>query len=108
VGKTFIVQHGIESLGFSRIYMPVSGTFFFGIYRNDMYDCILFEEFDYECYKTKFWQIKRAIERKSLGVDCKNEASRMLTVERKDPVHLLVTNSRSVLLRCPLVCRLRQ
>jgi len=105
-------KHSLSNMelrvGFSRIYMPVSGSFFFGIYRNDIYDCILFEEFDDECYKTNFWQIKRAIERKAFGVDCKNEVSRMLTVERKDPVHLLVTNSRSVLLRCPLVCRLRQ
>jgi len=65
-----------------REFTCLSGSFLFGIYRNDMYDCILFEQFDYECYKTHFWQIKRAIERKPFGVNCKNEASRVLREKR--------------------------
>jgi hypothetical protein len=45
------------------------GPFFFGYYWNDIYGIILFEEFEYDCFKTNFWQLRRVLERKNLAVD---------------------------------------
>jgi len=64
VGKSLTVRSGISNLGLSRVYMPLPGPFFFGYYWNDIYDIILFEEFEYDCFNTNFWQLRRVLERK--------------------------------------------
>ena len=82
VGKSFIVGQAIHELGCERVFMSVPGSFFFGNFKNESYDIIVFEEFEYDTYKSNFWQIKRVIEGKSIGVDCKNETPRCIKVKR--------------------------
>lgn len=71
IGKTFIVSRVCKELGLSRVYLPVPGNFFFSDFRNSCYDIVLFEEWEYDTFKSNFYQIKRVLDGSSLPVDVK-------------------------------------
>jgi hypothetical protein len=52
IGKSFMVKACLDALGLSRVYMPVPCSFFFGEFRKDLFDCVLFEEWDFDLFKT--------------------------------------------------------
>jgi hypothetical protein len=80
IRKTFIVEQACKNLGFSKFYLPVPGNFFFATYRPELYDYLLFEEFEFDTYKSNFWQIKRVLERKPFGTDVKFRDARSIRV----------------------------
>jgi predicted ATPase len=53
VGKTFIVRKAFEAQGYSCKYLPLPGTFFMGTFDPSCYDHTVFEEFDYDLFRSK-------------------------------------------------------
>jgi hypothetical protein len=78
IEKTFIDEQGYKCLGFSKFYLRVSGIFFFATYRPERYDCVLYEEFEFNAYKSNFWQLKRVLESRPFGIDIKFRYARSI------------------------------
>jgi hypothetical protein len=102
IGKSFIVQRALDEFNLRTIFMPVPRHFFFSDFDSRIYDCVLFEEFEYETYKSNIFQIKRLLEGRDFAVDEKYKSRRVIKV--KVPV-IFVSNE------CPygdeaFLCRL--
>lgn len=76
-GKTFTLSLLLRELGLSNAYMPVPGQFFFGDFTNS-YDCVMFEEFDFDRFKLNFSQIKRLLNAERFSVDVKGSRQRII------------------------------
>jgi hypothetical protein len=50
-------------MGFKRKYMPLPGTFFMGTFDSTTHDHVVFEEWDYEVFRTNYSQIKQLLDR---------------------------------------------
>lgn len=81
IGKTFIVREVFKALGFQEIFMPVPGHFFFGDFEASRYDSVLFEEFEFETFKSNFYQIKQLLDRVSFPVDAKYRVPKYVRVK---------------------------
>lgn len=79
-GKTYTLSLLLKELGFFRIYMPVPGQFFFGDFSASAYDCVMFEEFDFDLFQRNFSQIKRLLNGERFSVDVKGSRQRILAV----------------------------
>jgi predicted ATPase len=81
IGTTFIVSEVFKRLGLHKVYMPVPGTFFSGDFRGGNYNCGLFEEFEFENYKSNFSAIKRTLERRDFCYGCKYTERRLIKTD---------------------------
>jgi hypothetical protein len=81
VGKTFIVRKAFASLGYTCKYMPLPRTFFMGTFDPSTHDHIVFEEWDYDVFRSNYSQIKQLLDREGFPVDSKNRDGRSVKVE---------------------------
>jgi hypothetical protein len=81
MGKSFIWTRVIQELGLSRAFMPMPGQFFMGTFCSSLYDCIVFEEYDHEVFKSNYFQIKTMLDRKVFPIDRKNEPASSLKIK---------------------------
>jgi hypothetical protein len=81
VGKSFIVERCLGCFDKCNIYLPLPGRFFFGDFIEKFHDVVLFEEFDFDVFRTNFSQIKRITEGKCVSVDQKFGSRRVIRVK---------------------------
>ena len=74
-----------------------------GTYRDERYDTILFEEWEYDTYSGNLFQIRRLLERKTFVVDVKHEVPRVVRCSKPC---IIISNEGTDRFDYPLVCTL--